>query len=156
MPAVSFTVDATAISAHLASIDADVEAALIEALKPLASSLAGEARSAAEAHIRFLGKKPGQYLASIYGGTFAKQGQLGRIVGMFVRSGNPLAHLLEHGTTDRYRKTFRSAREVLDELRTGYTGAMPPYPAIEPLLAAHAGEIQDTMADAIKKAVKWP
>ena len=118
------------------------------ALGPLAAELAQDARAAASAHIRYLGKNPGQYLASIYGGTFDK----GARVGGFVRSGDPLAHLLEYGTKDRYKKSLRNAREVLGQLRAGFTGAMPAYPAIEPVLAANESRIRDAVEDAARRA----
>ena len=86
MPAFSFTVDTSRIDAHLEAIGPDVEKALLRALKPLASSMADEARSAASAHIRFLGKKPGQYLASIYGDMFARTAARAAWFGGFVRS----------------------------------------------------------------------
>jgi hypothetical protein len=148
MPAIEFRVDDARLAARLDKITPDVRAALKAALGPLAGELAQDARAAASAHIRYLGKNPGQYLASIYGGTFDKESQ----VGGFVRSGDPLAHLLEYGTKDRYKKTLRTAREVLGQLRAGFTGAMPAYPAIEPVLAANEGRIRDAVEDAARRA----
>jgi hypothetical protein len=148
MPAIEFRVDDARLAARLDKITPDVRAALKAALGPLAGELAQDARAAAAAHIRYLGKKPGQYLASIYGGTFDKESQ----VGGFVRSGDPLAHLLEYGTKDRYKKTLRTARDVLGQLNAGFTGAMPAFPAIEPVLAANEGRIRAAVEDAARRA----
>jgi hypothetical protein len=148
MPAIEFRVDDARLAARLDKITPDVRAALKAALGPLAGELAQDARAAAAAHIRYLGKKPGQYLASIYGGTFDKESQ----VGGFVRSGDPLAHLLEYGTKDRYKKTLRTARDVLGQLNAGFTGAMPAFPAIEPVLAANEGRIRVAVEDAARRA----
>ncbi len=148
MPAIEFRVDDARLAARLDKITPDVRDALKAALAPLAGELAAEARGLAAAHIRYLGKKPGQYLASIYGGAFDKGS---RVCG-FVRSGDPLAHLLEYGTKDRYKKSLRTAREVLGQLDAGFTGAMPAYPAIEPVLAANEGRIRDAVEDAARRA----
>jgi hypothetical protein len=166
MPAVSFTVDTGRIDAHLEAIGPDVEAALLGALKPLASSIADEARSAAASHIRFLGKKPGQYLASIYGDTFARDGGQGRIVGGFVRSGSPLAHLLEHGAHTPPHEILPSAAEVLAfngdagevfAKAVHHPGAtIPAYPAIEPVLSSRQGDVEAVIERAVKDAITWP
>jgi len=148
MPAIEFRVDDARLAARLDKITPDVREALKAALAPLAGELAGDARAAATAHIRYLGKKPGQYLASIYGGAYDK----GDRVGGFVRSGDPLAHLLEYGTKERYKKALRTAREVLGQLNAGYTGAMPAFPAIEPVLAANEGRIRSAVEDAARLA----
>lgn len=73
-------------------------------------------------------------------------------VGGFIRSSNALAHLLEYGTTDRYRKTLRSASDVLTDMRSGYTGAMPAYPVFGPVLEARAGEWRDLIERTVKSA----
>jgi hypothetical protein len=166
MPAVWFTVDTSRIDAHLETIGPDLERALLKALKPLAASMADEARSAAASHIRFLGKKPGQYLASIYGDVFAHEGQLGRVVGGFVRSASPLAHLLEHGATTPAHDILPSAADVLAfEGDAGeifaravhHPGAtIPAYPAIEPVLAARRSDVEDVMTAAVRSATQWP
>lgn len=166
MPTVTFTVDASRIDAHLAKIGPDVEEALLKALRPLAKSMAEEARSAAAQHIRFLGKKPGQYLASIYGDTFAREGQLGRVVGGFVRSGSPLAHLLEHGATTPAHEILPSSASVLAfQGDAGQVFAravhdpgaqIPAYPAIDPVLASRRSDVEDTIRRAVEEAVQWP
>jgi hypothetical protein len=166
MPAVSFTVDTARIDAHLDRIGPDLEQALLQALKPLSSSMADEARSAAASHIRFLGKKPGQYLASIYGDAFAKEGELGRVVGGFVRSGSPLAHLLEHGAHTPPHEILPSAADVLAfdgsagevfARAVNHPGAtIPAYPAIEPVLAARQSEVESVITEAVRDAVRWP
>ena len=150
MPEITYRVEASRLTATLDELPAAVRAAIERALEPEADGIAADARSLAEAHIRYFGQKPGQYLASIYGGTFVK----GDRVGGFVRSGDPLAHLLEFGTAERFKKSFRSVRDVLGQLGSGYTGAMPPYPAIEPAFASHAADIRDAIEGAVKEAVR--
>jgi hypothetical protein len=135
---IKFEIDDRVLTARLGSLSKRVHDALLAVMKPAADSVAGEARNLAAEHIRFVGKKPGQYLASIYGGSFDK----GERVGGFVRSGNPLAHLLESGATLPEHDILPdvasvlhfegSAGEVFARV-THFPGApLPPYPAIEP------------------------
>lgn len=147
---IEITLDTTRLTARLDKMTPDVRAALKSALGPLAQELASNARGAAAAHIHYLGKKPGQYLASIYGGVSDKTED--RVVG-FVRSGVPLAHLLEHGTAERYKESLRTVREVLGQLHSGYTGAMPAYPAIEPVLSGAEDKVRDALESAVKGAL---
>ena len=109
MPQITVEIDDRALVAHFDRILPGVEAALETALKPVASAMAASARAAAAAHIRYLGKKPGLYLASIYGGTFRRPG----MVGGFVRSASPLAHLLEEGFDYPAQEISAAAGSVL-------------------------------------------
>lgn len=143
---INLTIDESRLTARLDKITPDVRAALVQALGPIAQSIAAEARGIAAAHIQFEGVKPGAYLASIYGNVSDKSG---KVIG-FVRSGNPLAHLLEYGTKERFRKTFKSAKEVLGELRTGYTGVGPELPAIGPAFESARGEIETAISQALE------
>jgi hypothetical protein len=166
MPVVSFSVDTGRIDAHLETIGPDLEQALLAALRPLAASMADEARSAAASHIRFLGKKPGQYLASIYGDVFSRTGGAGRVVGGFVRSGSPLAHLLEHGATTPAHEILPSAADVLAfqgdagevfARAVQHPGAtIPAYPAIEPTLDSRESDVRAVIEDTVRKASQWP
>ena len=142
MPQITFAIDDRAIFAKLDGALPTVQDAIEAALKPVAASMTDLARNLALAHIRYEGKKPGQYFASIRGGTFRKNGR----VGGYVRSGNPLAHLLEEGTAERFRRTFKTVGEVV----TGATGAMPPYPAIEPAFEAKEGAVRAALEAAAK------
>jgi hypothetical protein len=144
-----FRIDASRLTARLDRMPDKVRESLAAALKPAAEEGAQMVRADATAHIRYLGQKPGQYVASIYGGVFAK----GYRVGGFIRSGNALAHLLEFDTAERYRTSMRSAEDVLKGVRSGYTGAMPAYPVFGPVLAAKAGEWRDLIERSVKSAV---
>jgi hypothetical protein len=147
--ALEFEVNASGLIARLDRIMPNVREALTRALKPAAEQGAQEVRAAAAARIHYFGEKPGAYLASIYGGVFDKPNR----VGGFIRSSNALAHLLEYGTTDRYRKTMRGAGDVVnDNMRAGYTGAMPAYPVFGPVLEARADEWRGLIERTVKSA----
>lgn len=146
MPQIAFALDDRALVARLDGALPAVEAAIEAALRPLAASMADRARNLAIAHIRFEGKKPGQYLASIHGGVFRKPGR----VGGYVRSGDPVAHLLEDGTEERFRRTLPTVADVAGRALSGSTGIMPPYPAIDPAFAAAAGDIRAALAAAAR------
>jgi hypothetical protein len=155
---IEFTIDDARLTARLDKIAPDVRAALKAALAPAAESLAGEARALAAAHIRYLGKKPGQYLASIYGGLFDK----GDRIGGFVRSGDPLAHLLEDGASLPARDIFPSAARVLAfdgdagqvfARVVHFPGAtVPPYPAIAPAFESAEGALRDLIERTVRQA----
>ena len=159
MPEITFRVEASRLTATLDELPAAVRAAIERALGPVANEVAADARSLAEAHIRYFGQKPGQYLASIYGGTFTR----GDRVGGYVRSGSPLAHLLEFGATIPPHDILPSAADVLafDDVGAVFArhvhspgGVIPPYPAIEPAFTSHAAEIRDAIEGAAKQAVR--
>ena len=156
---IELKIDESRLVARLDKIGPDVHQALVQALNPLAQAVAAQARGLAAAHIRYLGKKPGAYLASIYGGVSEKPGS---VVG-FVRSGNPLAHLLEGGATIPAHDIFAKAGDVLAfEGDAGMVYAkivhspgaiVPPYPAIEPAFTAARSEIERTVTDAVEGAL---
>ncbi len=143
MPEIQLIVDDSRLIARLDRITPDVHAALAKALGPLAQEIAADVRALAR-------RKTGQFLASIYGGVFDK----GERIGGYVRSGDPVAHLLEEGTGERFRATMRSAREVLGALGTGSTGAMPPFPAFGQAFEGAEGRIRDAIEGAVKGAVQ--
>ena len=144
MPAITFAVDDRALFAKLDRALPAVEDAIEAALKPLAKSMAAEAQALALAHIRTEGKNPGQYVASIHGGAFRKSGR----VGGYVRSGSPLAHLLEEGTAERFRKVLPTVADVAG--RAGYTGAMPPFPALAPAFAGAESAVRAAIESAAR------
>lgn len=109
MPAITFEVSTRGAEAKLDRILPDVEIAIQAALKPIASEMQHKAQGNALAHILWEGKKPGQFVASIRGGTFRKNGK----VGAYVRSGNPLAHLLEEGYTYKAQDILPRVQDVM-------------------------------------------
>lgn len=155
MPEINLTIDESRLVARFDKIGPDVHQALVAALNRLAGQIAANARGLAAAHIRYLGKKPGQYLASIYGGVSENTGS---VVG-FVRSGNPLAHLLEGGATIPAHDIFAKAGDALAFYGDAGTvfakvvhspGAIvPPYPAIEPAFTSARDEIERTVKDTV-------
>ncbi len=167
MPEIDIKIDEGSAIAKLDGASEQVHESLLRALGPLAASLAAEAMGLAAAHIRFQGKKPGQYLASIYGGTSDKNGM---VLG-FVRSASPVAHLLEKGTPSRVDSgskaggpIFPAAGDVLAfEGDAGtvfaryvapHSDPMDPYPAIAPAFDNNVGLIQSTIETAVLDALK--
>ena len=160
MPSIEIQIDESSAVAKLDGASQGVHDALVRAIGPLAAAMAGEAMGLAAAHIRFQGKKPGQYLASIYGGVSDKNG---RVLG-FVRSGSPLAHLLEDGATIPAHDIFPSAADVLafaGDAGTVFARAVhspgatvPAYPAIQPAFDSNVGTIQSTIEEAVMGALK--
>ncbi|RBP03810.1 hypothetical protein DFR50_14258 [Roseiarcus fermentans] len=156
MPSIRFSFEHANFDARIDAVLPDTEDALERALGPVASDMADAARNAALAHIRFEGTKPGQYLASIYGGTFRGPG----VVGGFVRSGSPLAHLLELGAStpahDILPKAAAalafdgSAGQVFASIVHHPGATIPAYPALSPAFDAARGAI----AAAIESAAK--
>lgn len=155
---IDLKIDTTRITARLEAMGPNVHQALVRALDPLAQSIAGTARDNASAHIRFLGKNPGKYLSSIYGGVSDKDK---RVTG-YVRSGNPLAHLLESGFTisdividPGDIMTFEGdAGQVFARVVHRHETQVKPYPALTPAFEAHAGEIEGALTGAVKEAVR--
>jgi hypothetical protein len=137
MPRIDLRIDDSHLTARLEEMGPKARQAVKTASSALAQQTAADARAFAAAHIRFLGKKPGLYLASIYGGVADKEKS---IIG-FVRSGNPLAHLLEYGTVERFKKSGAS------------TGAAPPYPAIAPAFVANRDRIEQAIIEAVRGVV---
>lgn len=153
---IQINVDASHITARLENMLPSVHNALVKSLEPLALEGASAARDIASAHIHFYGKtKPGNYLASIYGGISDKGS---RVTG-FVRSASPLAHLLEYGAHLPAQLILPNAQDVLAfEGSAGtvfaravqFPGAdVPAYPAIHPALAVIANRVEAILTDAV-------
>jgi hypothetical protein len=142
--------DTTAAFAKFDLADSNVREALLDELKPLAETIAADARRRAVAHFHSTGKKPGLYLASIYGDARAKGDS--QVVG-FVRSNNGLAHLLELGFTIRdwiidskgpYPMLFQVDGEAVGARSVHrHATQVEPYPAIFPAFEAARPEIDD-------------
>ena len=155
MPDLEFKVDDRKALARIEALLPNIRAALVDALGPIAQAMASDARQIALDHIRYEGTKPGAYLASIYGGTFDKDS----IVGGFVRSGSPLAHLLEYGATTPPHEIMPSAADALAfegpagtvfAKHVSSPGAtIPAYPAITPAFA----DMRDAVEAAIRSVV---
>ena len=153
-------VTADQIAVQLDRIGPDVRAALERALAPIAHGMAADAKANAESHIRFLGVKPGAYLASIFGGVSSKED---RVVG-YVRSGSPLAHLLEYGAQTPAHVIEASTKEVMAfdggagkvfARVVHHPGAtIPAYPAIGPAFDARKGEIERALETALNDSLR--
>ena len=139
MPAIEIIFDDKSLIARFDKFVPDSRAALNAVFASLPQELASTIRASVP-------RKSGEYLASIYGGQFDK----GERVGGFVRSGDPVAHLVELGTKERFRRVTGSARGRLREIGTGSTGTMPAFPSFEPAFEAAKSRI----AEAIKNAVE--
>jgi len=149
----------TRTAAQLEKIGPDVRAALESALASLATRIGADARARAAAHIHYQGRKnPGSYLASIKDGVASRDK---RVVG-WVRSGHPLAHLLEFGANPPPHEILPSAGDVLAFFwqaagdvylkKVNHPGAdIPAYPAITPAFAAARGDIRHALEEAAKK-----
>ena len=153
-------IDDSRVAARLGRIGPNVREALKNALEPLAARIGADARGRASAHIHLKGRKnPGSYLASIEDGVADKQG---KVVG-YVRSGHPLAHILEQGASTPPHDIVPDAARVLAFLWEGvgevfarkvhHPGAsIPAYPAILPAFDAARPEIEDALRGALQSA----
>ncbi len=140
---------------RLETIGPDARAALKKRLAPIAADMAADAKARAQAHIRFLGMKPGAYVASITGGVSENES---RVLG-YVRSGSPLAHLLEYGAQTPPHVIGAAVGEALKfngragtvfAARVNHPGAViPAYPAIHPAFEARKGQIDGAVAAAL-------
>lgn len=147
-------------TAQLDRIGPDVRAALKQRLAPIVADMTADAKARAQAHIRFLGIKPGAYVASIAGGVADKET---RVLG-WVRSGSPLAHLLEYGAQTPPHLIEASVKEVMKfsgsagavfAAKVNHPGAtIPAYPVIGPAFEARRGEIRNALEAAIGETVK--
>ena len=141
----------------LDGVDPAVAQALKDELWVIAKAMESEARDRAQAHIRFLGaKSPGSYVQSIKGGVSTRRGT--RTTG-YVRSGHPLAHLMEGGfnITDMMivpgtgkntlaqigavMKFAGDAGDVFLKAVHRHATKVPPYPAIYPAFDSLKGDI---------------
>jgi hypothetical protein len=159
MPTITVTVTDNATD-RLGNIGPSARQALLNVVRPLSRDMADDVRGRAAAHIHTVGKKPGAYLASIQQGVYDK----GKRLGGFVRSGSPLAHLLEYGAHPPPHEIQAKAADVLrfngsagDVFRRAvqHPGAtIPPYPAFGPAVAAHRDQIANALANAVKDAAR--
>ena len=149
------------IVARLDAIGPSVRQKLIEVLTPLAEEVVADAKSRAQAHIRYLGLKPGEYLDSIKGGVSLKNDK--RVTG-YIRSGSPIAHLLEYGANVPAHEILPKIAKVL--AFTGSAGTVfakavhspgatiPPYPALGPAFEARKSEIKAALIEAGREGMK--
>jgi hypothetical protein len=159
MPRLTITVTETATD-RLGNIGPSARQALQNVLKPLTREMYEDVLERASSHIHTVGTKPGAYLASIQRGLYDKDKRLGG----FVRSGSPLAHLLESGAHPPPHEIQASAAQAL--AFTGDAGtvfrravqnpgaAIPPYPAFGPAMEAHRAEITEALANAVRDAAR--
>ena len=161
MPVANMVIDGdTQIAAQLEKLGAGLRQALEEKLKPLAAHIASDAQDRAAAHIRFLGAKPGAYVASIKGGVASKDA---RVVG-WVRSAHPLAHILEYGahtppheikaSVAKMLHFTGSAGEVFARIVHNPGADIPAYPAITPAFAAAADDVRAAINAAVKEKAR--
>ena len=161
MPLEIVEIKDTRVAAQLDCIGPNVREALEKALSPLAARIGADARSRAAAHIHLQGRKnPGSYLESIKDGVASKED---RVLG-FVRSGHPLAHLLEYGANPPPHEILRSVAQALKFFdgatevfakKVNHPGAnIPAYPAIEPAFEAAAPDIRATLENAVKGGIR--
>lgn len=140
----------------LSAIPEGIQKSLTENLRTLAREIAADARSIAAAHIRFIGAtNPGSYLASIYGGV---KTQPHRVSG-YIRSGSPLAHLMESGASRSAHEELATAGGVLswlDDAGTAFArrvmipaNKMPAYPAITPAFESARSKVREAISTAI-------
>jgi len=159
LPTFTITVTDNATD-RLGNIGPSARQALLNVLRPLAQEMGNDVRGRAADHIHTVGTKPGAYLASIQQGVYDKD----RRIGGFVRSGSPLAHLLESGAHPPPHQIQAKAAQAL--AFTGDAGmvfrravqhpgaTIPPYPAFGPALEAHRTEIADALTNAVKDAAQ--
>ena len=155
MPSLNVKVDDDRAMARIENVAPNARRALAESLRDLADAIAGDARGRASAHIRYLGAKaPGSYVASIQGGVSEKDR---KIVG-YVRSGHPLAHLMELGAGPH--DILPKAAQVLAFAgpagvvfaRHVHSPGMRPFPAILPAFEAARDEIGAALQAAVADA----
>lgn len=157
MPRLTVTVTETATD-RLGNIGPGARQALLNVVRPLAQEMGEDVMGRAADHIHTVGTKPGAYLASIQHGVYDKDKRMGG----FVRSGSPLAHLLESGAKPPPHEIRASAAQALafsGDAGTVFRRAVqhpgatiPPYPAFEPAMEAHRTEITEKLTHAVREA----
>lgn len=160
MPGPFMVVNDTRAVLHLDEITPAARVRLLNVTDAIAQAMAVDAKARAAAHIRFEGAKPGQYLASITGGVSAKTEN--RVTG-YVRSGHPLAHLLEYGAKTPAHQILPKVADVLRFFgpsglvfakAVNHPGAtIPAYPAIIPAFEAKRGAITEALTRAVREGV---
>jgi hypothetical protein len=146
------TVDDSDVIAHIERLVPSMHDALVAYLGNIAREIETDAQARARGHIRFLGaKNQGSYVSSITSGVSDRED---RVTG-YVRSGHPLAHLLEFGFTISDMTIYASAADVM--AFDGGAGTVfakhvhrhatkvQPYPAIHPAFEDHKAEILDAL-----------
>ena len=160
MPVITVTV-ADRATDRLGRIAPSAREALDRILRPKTRELYEDVLGRAQSHIHTVGKKPGEYLASIRMGFYDKE----KRIGGYVRSGSPLAHLLEGGANPPPHEIKPSAADVLAfpgpsagtvfAMAVQHPGAkIPPYPAFKPAMEAHAAEIRADLIAAVQGAAR--
>jgi hypothetical protein len=159
MPTITVTVTDTATD-RLGRIGPTAHQALDRAIRGLTPELYADVLERAAGHIHTEGPKPGLYLASIAMGFYDK----GQRMGGFVRSGSPLAHLLESGAKPPAHAIVASAAQALAfqgdagmvfRRAVQHPGAtIPPYPAFGPAMDAHRAEITERLQAAVREAAR--
>lgn len=157
MPSLNVKVDDDRAMARIENVAPNAREKLVESLRDLADAIAADARGRASSHIRFLGAKaPGSYVQSIEGGVSEKDRQ---IVG-YVRSGHPLAHLMElgaqpHDILPKVAKVLAfqgSAGTVF--ARHVHSPGMRPLPAILPAFEDARDDIEAALQAAVTEAAR--
>ena len=161
MPTITVRVEDHATD-RLGKIGPTAHDALERAIRGLTPELYADVVSRAAGHIHIVGTKPGAYLASIAMGYYDK----GKRMGGFVRSGSPLAHLLEAGANPPPHEIAASAAGVLafqGDAGTVFRRAVqhpgahiPPYPAFGPAIEAHRAEIEARLREAVRQGASAP
>ena len=161
MPTITVRVEDHA-SDRLGKIGPTAHDALERAIRSLTPELYADVLARAADHIHTIGTKPGAYLASIAMGYYDK----GKRMGGFVRSGSPLAHLLEAGANPPAHAIAASAASVLAfqgdagtifRQAVQHPGArIPPYPAFGPAIEAHSSEIEARLGEAVRQGASAP
>jgi hypothetical protein len=159
MPTISVTVTDNATD-RMGRIGPTAHEALDRAIHGLTPELYADVLGRALEHIHTQGPKPGLYAASIQFGYYDK----GKRMGGFVRSGSPLAHLLELGAKPPPHEIRASAASVLafsGDAGTVFRRAVqhpgatiPPYPAFGPAMDAHRAEITERLQAAVREAAR--
>ena len=139
MPQIKLEIDEKNAIAKYEGAPKRVKDALLKALKPLADNMASDAMDRA-------------------------RDNNGRVIG-YVRSGNPLAHLLELGATTPAHDIMPKAADVLafdGDAGTVFAkivhspgAVIPPYPAIKPAFDNALSTIETTIEQVVKDALKW-
>lgn len=140
----------------MSEIPAQLRERLTTVLHRLSREIAADARTIAAAHIRFAGKHPGRYVASIYSGVKSEPQKISG----WVRSSDPLSRLMEGGASRPAHDEMATVGGVLSWLDdagqafarhvTIPANVMKPYPAIKP--AFESARMAAT--DAIRAAVR--
>lgn len=154
-------VDDKRVSVLLDQIGPGVRESMKADFAPIVQAMESDARARAAAHIHSLGKNPGKYAASIKGGVSVKNPN--RVTG-YLRSGSPLAHLMELGFTIKdmiITAVGGSAMKFEGEAGVMFAHAVhrhqttvKPYPAIFPAFEAQRGAIDAALTKAAATAAK--